>query len=50
MIHINSGITLNCFMNITLVIHQEIFGSFVQPIAVHDWSKNAMKRGDVKVF
>lgn len=50
MLHVNSCITLNCFMNITSVTHQVILSSFVQPIVVRDWSKNAMKRGDVKVF
>lgn len=39
-----------CFINVTFVIHQVIFNSFMQPVVVHNWSKNSMKRGDVKVF
>jgi 23S rRNA-/tRNA-specific pseudouridylate synthase len=32
------------------IVRQVIFGFYVQPIVVHKWSKNAVKRGDVKVI
>jgi 23S rRNA-/tRNA-specific pseudouridylate synthase len=42
------SVTLICYYQ--FIVRRIIFVFYVQPIVVHKWSKNAVKRGDVKVI